>query len=253
VSRLGIGASYGVPAHAIEKAYREHGVNFFYWGSIRRPGMREAIRNLSRTDRDRIVVALQSYDRAGIAIRFFHERGLRALGIDAADLLILGWHNRELNRRLLDAALDLRERGLVRFLAMSGHDRALFGRMAERDDPSIDVYMVRYNAAHRGAERDVFPFLPANRQPGVMAYTATRWGRLLDPKRVPRGERPLTSAECYRFALTNPAVDLCMVGPASEQEMIEGLLALEQGPMSEEDLARARRIGDFVHSPRFRR
>lgn len=48
VSRLGFGSSYGAPAAAYEMAFHEHGVNFFYWGSIRRAGMGEAIRHLSR-------------------------------------------------------------------------------------------------------------------------------------------------------------------------------------------------------------
>ena len=40
--------------------------------------------------------------------------------------------------------------------------------------------MVRYNAAHRGAESEVFAALGANRQ-AIIAYTATRWGLLLKP------------------------------------------------------------------------
>ena len=38
--------------------------------------------------------------------------------------------------------------------------------------------MIRYNAAHPGAEQDVFPHLAA-RQPAVVAYTATSWRKLL--------------------------------------------------------------------------
>ena len=34
------------------------------------------------------------------------------------------------------------------------------GEVARRTDSPIDILMVRYNAAHRGAERDVFPLLP---------------------------------------------------------------------------------------------
>ena len=34
--------------------------------------------------------------------------------------------------------------------------------------------MIRYNAAHPGAERDIFPHLEA-RRPAVVAYTATSW------------------------------------------------------------------------------
>ena len=35
--------------------------------------------------------------------------------------------------------------------------------------------MIRYNAAHRGAEREVFPVTEALGLP-VIAYTALRWG-----------------------------------------------------------------------------
>ena len=40
--------------------------------------------------------------------------------------------------------------------------------------------MARYNAAHRGAEDEVFAHLPS-RKPFVLAYTATRWWSLLTP------------------------------------------------------------------------
>lgn len=246
VSRLGIGSSYGVPAAAVEKAYREHGVNFFYWGSVRRREMGDALRSLARTDRERIVIALQSYDRYGFLLPRFLERGLRSLAIDRADLLILGWHNSEIPPRLLDAAREQRARGKVRFLAMSGHNRPFFGDLARRGSSDIDAIMVRYNAAHRGAETDVFPHLPAEPRFGMMAYTATCWGRLLDARRMPPGESPLSASHCYRFALSHPAVDLCMTGPRTAAEMEEACRALAAGPLSPDEILRARRIGDHV-------
>lgn len=247
VGRLGIGASYGVPTAAIERAFHEYGVNYFYWGSRRTAAMRDAIRNLVSEGRDRLVVAFQSYDRTGPLMRLFHERGLRALGIERADVLILGWHNSVPSRRILDAALGLKEAGLVRFLAVSGHHRPMFARIAEDPASPIDILMFRYNAAHRGAEREIFPYLPDENRPGVTCYTATRWRQLMDPKRMPAGERPMTAADCYRFVLSNPRVDLCMTGPATAEQMDEALTALDLGPMSDEELARARRIGDHVH------
>jgi aryl-alcohol dehydrogenase-like predicted oxidoreductase len=247
VSRLGVGSSYGVPADALERAYHEYGVNYFYWGALRRGGMRDAIRSLARSERERIVIALQTYDRLGPLMQVFCERGLRALKIDRADVLILGWFNRYPGKRLVDAALRLREQGKVRFLALSSHHRPLFGQMAGRAELPFDVYMLRYNAGHRGAERDIFPHLPAQDRPGITAFTATRWGTLMQARKMPSGERPLTAAECYRFVLSNPNVDLCLAGPASREEMAEALRALEGGPLSEEELARARRIGDPMH------
>lgn len=247
VGRLGIGASYGVPASAIERAFHEHGVNLFYWGSLRRGGMGDAIRHLAPAARDRIVVALQSYDRSGFLMRRFVERGLRKLGLDRADLLILGWHGSEPAARVRDAALRLVGEGKVRFLCVSGHHRPLFGRLARDPGSPYDVLMFRYNAAHRGAEREIFPLVPAEGGPGTIAFTATRWGQLLAPAKMPPGERPLRGSDCYRFALSRPEVDVCLAGPADAGEMEEALHALALGPLDEEELARARRIGDFVH------
>jgi len=246
VSRLGIGAGYDVPAEAVERAYREHGVNYLYWGS-RRSRMREAIRRLAPGGRDRLVVVLQSYDHLGPFMGRFLEKGLRELGLDHADILLLGWWNAAPPPRVLAAARRLRERGLVRFIGMSGHDRRTFGELARRPDLPIDVFMVRYNAAHRGAETEIFPHLPEERRPGVVSYTATAWRRLLDPRRAPPGEAPLTATECYRFVLTNPAVDVCLCGPRSMAEMDGALAALDAGPLSPGELERARRVGDAVH------
>jgi len=247
VSRLGVGSSYGVPAGAIERAYHEYGVNYFYWGSLRRKGMGEAIRHLTPAHRDKLVIALQSYDRTGLRMPRLTERSLRALGLDCADVLILGWMRKAPRGRMLDAALKLRDEGKVRFLAMSSHKRPLFAEAVGQPESPIDIYMIRYNAAHRGAEQDVFPHLPVENRPGTTIYTATRWGTLLKQSRMPPGERPLTATECYRFALTNARVDLCITGPKNADEMDQALRTLDSPPLSEEELERCRRIGDHVH------
>jgi hypothetical protein len=155
--------------YKLEKAYHEGGINFFYWGAIRRRSMADAIRNLTRTERDRIVLALQSYDHVGYLMETFLNKGLRALKIDHADILILGGYNKVPSKRVLDEALRLKDRGIVRCLALSGHNRLLFGEIAGRSDLPIDLYMIRYNAAHRGAEKEIFPRLPRENRPGIRA------------------------------------------------------------------------------------
>lgn len=248
VGRLGIGASYSVPAAPIEKAFHEFGVNLFYWGSIRRDGMKQAIRNLVPAHRDALLIALQSYDRTGPLMRVFVERGLRALGVEHSDVLILGWHNALPSPRILDAALALKAQGKIRFIAMSGHNRALHGRVADRAaELPIDILMFRYNAAHRGAETEIFPHLGRADRPGTIGYTATRWGQLLDEKHMPPGERPPTASECYRFVLSADPVDVCLIGPSTAEQMDEALKAIDDGPLSDSDMARIRRIGDHVH------
>lgn len=248
VSRIGIGASYGIGAAAIERAFHERGVNYFYWGSIRRAGMRDAVRRLAASGRDRIVVALQTYDRTGVLLAPFVERGLAALRVGRADVLILGWHNRPVSGRVLDAAQRLRERGLVRCLAISGHDRPFLGRIAADPASPFDVVMFRYNAAHRGAETEVLPHAGGPARVGTIAYTATRWGQLLDPKRMPSGEPPPDAADCYRFALTDSRVDMVLAGPASDAQLEAALDALDRGPLPQDAMDRMRRIGDHVRA-----
>ena len=43
--------------------------------------------------------------------------------------------------------------------------------------------MIRYNAAHPGAEQDIFPYL-AKRRLAIVTYTATRWAVCSSDQRV---------------------------------------------------------------------
>jgi aryl-alcohol dehydrogenase-like predicted oxidoreductase len=239
VGRMGIAASYGVPAAAVERAF-EHGINYLYWGTFRRKAFGDAIRNL-KPRRDRFALVVQSYTRVAGLLGWSVERALRKLGLDYADVLLLGLWNKPVSAAVLDAARAARERGLVRHLALSSHNRTLIAQLAAGID--YDVLHFRYNAAHPGAERDIFPELPAQNRPGMVAYTATSRGQLLDPRKLPAGERVPTAADCYRFALTRSEVDVCMSGPKTAEQMEAALEALRRGPMDEEELAWMRRVG----------
>ncbi|SPE33567.1 putative oxidoreductase, aryl-alcohol dehydrogenases like protein [Candidatus Sulfopaludibacter sp. SbA6] len=239
VARLGVAASYGVPAAAIERAF-EQGVNYLYWGSLRRAAFAQALRNLA-SHRDRFVLVVESYSRFPSLLRLSLERALRKLRMEHADILLLGLWNKEISGRILDASRELRDRGLVRFLAVSTHRRPLVPQLAA--NPDIDVLHFRYNAAHPGAEVDIFPRLPATARPGMVSFTATSWGQLLKPSRIPRAERVPTASDCYRFVLARPEVDVCLTGPANSAQLDEALRALQLGPMNPEELAWMRRAG----------
>ena len=246
VGRIGIAASYGAPAEAFEEAF-ERGCNYFYWGSGRhKAGMSRAIRNLcGRGHRDKLVVALQTYARSGLLTERILKRRLRLLGLDRADILVLGWHNRTPSHRLMDRAMALRERGLFRFLGMSGHNRALFPDMAAIG--RFDLFQIRYNAAHRDAEKEVFPHITGSDRAGVVTYTATRWGYLLNPKKMPPGEVVPAPSDCYRFVMTNPSVDVCLCGPKDVSQMRGVLESFDLGPLEAGEMARMHRIGDHIH------
>ena len=242
VGRLGVAASYGVPAPAVERAF-EHGVNYLYWGSRRSAAFAEAIRNLS-SQRDRLVLIIQSFSRIAGLISWSLERALRHLRLDYADILLLGLWNKPVSPRILEAARKVQERGLVRHLALSSHSRPQLARLVATR--AFDVFHFRYNAIHTGAEAEIFPFLSKQNRPGMVSYTATSWKQLLNPRKVPEGEKVPTAADCYRFVLSRPEIDVCMTGPANAAQMDEALAALRRGPMSEAELAWMRRVGKAI-------
>jgi aryl-alcohol dehydrogenase-like predicted oxidoreductase len=246
-SRLGIGASYGPSREACLQAF-DAGVNYFFWGSSRTVGMARALRDLSKGHRDELCVVLQVYARRPSLISRSIRKGLETLRMEYADVLLLGWHDDLPKERVLEGAEIERERGTFKHLAISSHHRPLFREILA--DGRYDAFHLRYNAAHIGAERDVFPHLPKAEEegPGIVAFTCLRWGDLLNPKKMPPGEAPLTAADCYRFALSNPHVHVAITGPKDEGEMRHALGVLEAGPLDAEEMARVRAIGQHVYS-----
>ncbi len=249
VSRLGIGSSFGTPTRVIEEAF-DHGVNYLYWGTFRRSAFGRAMRNLARKAREELVLTVQSYARVPALIEPSVDVALLRTQVGYFDILLLGAHNEKPRRGYVEVFERLREKGKVRFLALSTHNRPLLPTLFDAGDGTgfLDVAMLRYNAAHRGAEKDVFRFLPRERPPGVIAYTATRWGHLLDPTKMPEGQSPPAASDCYRFALSHPAVDLVLCGPADRAQMQEALRALERGPLDPDEMKRMHEIGDHVYA-----
>ena len=129
-------------------------------------------------------------------------------------------------------------------MGASGHNRPLFPEMAK--DPRFDVFHVRYSTPHRGGEMDLFPHLPDNR-PGIVSFTATRRMSLVRSRRIPEKEKRPTAGDCYRFALSHLSVDVVITAPSKTTQMRENLAEVSKGPMTEEEKAWMRRIGDYVY------
>ncbi len=245
VGPLGVAGGYGVDARSLRKAF-DRGVNYWYHGSLRRPGMTQAVREIVASGaREKLVLVLQSYSRSAWLLEYTFSKGLKLLGTEYADVLLLGWHNSTPADRIFDRAMKLQERGWVRHVALSSHHRPAFVEFAK--DQRVGVLHIRYSAAHPGAENDVFPHLPPTGRPGIVAYTATAWGKLLSARRMPPGEAPLRGRDAYRFVLSNPDFDVCMTGPKDASQMDEALATLDEGPLSAEEMARVRKIGAYVH------
>jgi aryl-alcohol dehydrogenase-like predicted oxidoreductase len=248
VCPLGVAGGYGIDEKPLLEAF-ERGVNYWYHGSLHGRGMTSAIRAISAAgNRDKLMVVLQSYSRWAWLLEQTFRRGLGSLGLGYADVLLLGLFNSSPPAAIIARALQLKERGLVRHIAISAHRRAAFLEYASL--AHYDIFHVRYSAAHPGAELDLLPALSDRGRPGIVAYTATRWGQLLDPSRMPSGQVPLRGRDCYRFVLSNPQFNVCMTGPRNTFELKEALAALDDGPLSLEEDRRVRAIGQHVRARR---
>jgi len=243
--RLGLATNYGVEGKDLEWAL-EQGVNYVFWT----PNARKVTTTLKaalKRDRESILLATgPSVGFFGGSIRRGCERLLKKLGTDHIDVFQLFWLGRASawTASTIDALVSLRESGMVRAIGSSMHDRMRAGKLVE--ESPLDMLMIRYNAAHPGAEHDIFPFL-AKRRPAIVAYTATRWGGLL--KRPKGWDRPvMTAVDCYRFCLSNPNVDLVLTGPKNGQQLRENLDGLRgKGPLSEQEMLWIREFGQVVH------
>ena len=243
VGPLGLSSSYGLPARALEMAF-ERGMNYLYWGSLRRESFAQGLRNL-RPQRNKMVLVVQSYSRLGSLTRWSVEKALRRIGFDYADVLLLGYWNSPVSPRILDAARELQRTGKVRFLSISTHDNQFLGAWAAASP--VDIFQLRYNAVDRSAEQHVFPNVQAQEPPGMVAYTATCWKRLLQQGMSAPGDPVPMAGDCYRFVLSNPNIHICMTGTADEEQTRHALDAIDRGPMSPDELAWMRRTGDAIN------
>jgi aryl-alcohol dehydrogenase-like predicted oxidoreductase len=245
VHRLGLAGNYGLDERGIERAL-DKGLNYMFWTPTQRAFGRVLKRRFRAGERDRFVVA------GGPSVAFLRgsvrrgaERALKTLGTDYLDLFQLYWlgTTSAWTPSIVDELVKLKEEGKVRALGISIHDRPRAGKLAE--DSPLDLLMIRYNAAHPGAEREIFPHLE-RRRPAVVAYTATSWRKLLKAPRGWKGPVP-TAGDCYRFCLSSPYVDVTLTGPATDAQLDANLAALEKGPLSPEEMAWMRDFGAAVH------
>ncbi len=248
VHRLGLAATYRPGKQTIYHAL-DRGINYLFFFGID-THMTRVLRDVLQSDREPYFVATGAYNYiwGHQNITRTLEKRLRQLKTDYIDLfMFLGvLKDREFPERARDEMYKLRETGKIRHIGISTHDRQFAGRCAE--DGSLDVLMIRYNAAHVGAERELFPYVERH-DPGVVSYTATRWTALLRrPRSWPKDGFVPTAGMCYRFVLSNPQVHVCLTAPRNRRELDENLLAAEQGPLSEDEMAQMRTFGEAVHA-----
>ena len=242
--RLGLAANFGIDEDGV-RAAMDRGVNLFLW-TMRAGGLRNPLKEALRHRRDEVAVvgyATIGWFRWGV--RRGAEALLKELGVDRLDVLLLGWVGvgAAYDPAIEAELVQLRESGKVGAIGVSIHDRPRAGRLAATSP--LDLLMLRYNAAHPGIEQDVFPHRRAA-SPTILAYTATSWRKLL---KAPRGWTGpvMTAADCYRFQLSDPNVELALTGPADLAQLTANLDGLAKGPLDPAEREWMRAFGRAVH------
>lgn len=247
VSPLGMAGSYGLDADATERGYEELGLNYFFTVP-RMKGLVEGIRRLvKKGKRDDLVIAAGANLPTGFGVEGAFAKTSKNLGVDVIDVFHLFWVQAHwyVTGKTWSAMRKLKEEGKVKTLAISCHDRPMARALV--DELGLDVLMIRYNAAHRGAEREIFATLGdgPEKKAAVVAYTATRWGGLLKPS---KGLGPMSAPECYRFAAAHPAVDVVLCGAKDWSELSLAAEGIRQGPLAPARLQEVLQFGDVVRA-----
>ena len=247
VCRIGLSATYRPGRATIFKAIDE-GLNYFFFYGFD-THMTAALREIRRADREGLVLATGAYNYivGHQNLRKTLENRLRQTRAEYIDLFhFLGITKpKHFTPRVRDELQAVRESGLVRGVAVSCHDRQFAAQLAR--EGTVDAIMVRYNAAHRGAEADIFGQVK-DADPGIVSYTATRWRYLIRrPGKYPKDGRIPTPGMCYRFVLSNPAVHVALMAPSDLRQFRENLTEIRRGPLDAEDNAFIRDFGDAVY------
>ena len=228
----------------------DRGVNYWNWCG-HADGMQRAIRELGPRRRD-VFIAVQLSARTATHARRELKRFLCDLGTDYIDVVTYyyvedstEWQQIVSSNGAAAVLEQARRSGMVRSIGVTSHQRPLARRIA--DSGAVDLVMVRYNAAHRGCEQDVFPVTARNGLP-VVAFTCLRWGALLRPTPGdPPRFRPPPAPLWYRFVLTRPEVSIALMAPNGAAELEENLSILSGPPaLDEADYARLAERGQQV-------
>src|SRR5262245_38939301 len=211
--------------HAVER-----GVNFLNWCGVP-DALSEAVASLGRK-REEVLLCVQFEARTADEAKTELPALLKQLGTDYIDVLTFYYveHEAEWEQIIapggaMEYCTAARREGNVRLLGLTSHQRKRAAAWAQSG--LLDLLMIRYNAAHRGAETDVFPVTDALAMP-VVVYTCLRWGALLrGTPDDPPGFVPLPAPAWYRFALQPSSVTVALMAPDTRSELEEDLSVLD--------------------------
>ena len=202
------------------------GINFLNWHGGA-DGLSRAIAGLGAR-RAAMFICVQFEARTATEAEREMSAILRELRTDYVDVLTFyyveeasEWDQIAGPHGSLEYCRHAQRQGKVRMLGLTSHQRRLAAQIAQSG--LIDMLMIRYNAAHRGAETDIFPITDGLQMP-VVTYTSLRWGALLEPTPDdPPGFVVPPAPAWYRWVLQNPSISVALMAPQTRAELDEDL------------------------------
>lgn len=145
---------------------------------------------------------------------------------------------RELSQAIEHVHNKMKREGRVRYVMASTHSH-LVGKvlasttLPSSDTPAFDALMLRYNMSHKNAAESLsLPSAIQNNVP-ILAFTTTRWNRLQSDPPMATDPYP-TTADCLKFALQHPAVEIVLHSARDENELNDAILPLLSCSTSEQ-------------------
>ena len=244
-SILGL-AGQSIDAATVLLAF-EAGINYFFFYNLESENFLSGLKSLLLTKREQVLVATGSENRDIQSLRNYLDSVRHRLDVEQLDVFFIEYVSPADDitqvQVLLDELCSWKDSGVVRYVGVTTHNRAIALEMIQRHQ--CDVLMHRYNMAHRKAEEDV---LPAAQKAGipVVAFTCTRWGTLLKGHHNWQLQPP-TAADCYRYGLNHPGVRLALTAPKTRQQLEENLAVLHAPQISKQEVAKWQKYGNLIY------
>jgi predicted aldo/keto reductase-like oxidoreductase len=276
LSRLGGGG--GISSEDTLYAF-DQGINYFFYSSDLHHFLYSAMSNALRqlcgrgsSVREKVVLATVTYVKSPeMAIAALLDQFVE-LGIDYVDVFFWGWIGandgsalndclklspdlrgtnsvyQRMMERMIGTSERLKKMGAVRYIGASFHDLNLAHQWL--NSPLLDVVMVRHNAAHRSAQKQVFNQLDFQdpQRPGIVTFksTGSHTGALWDaPKNLPAKCWRPTAPDLYRYSLSQNCVDVCLMGLQRRQEIDAAIASIGKGKLTAAELDYLSIYGDL--------
>lgn len=233
---LAISGHYLLPVEQFCVAF-EAGIDDYFW-EPNYGTFNTFVKRLSQSDRHRLRITTGTFEAEPRRIIKDVDRALRNLKVERLHTFLLFWSRSD--RRFTDEALNalkqLQSQGKISSYGLSTHQWDL---ARSKIETGWNPVMVRHNLAHRRAEEIVFPAARVH-DTRVITFNSTCYGRLV--------EGGVSARDCIRYSLMQPEIDLVLSAPATGEQLLENLSALDMPAPDTSEVVRWRSIGDRVYA-----